>query len=226
MSADIPWGEIETVLLDLDGTLLDLSFDNHFWHNHVPYCYACKHDLDIEQAQQKLFPQYKSAEGTLNWYCVDYWTRTLELDIVRIKEQQAHRVRPRVDALNFLQWLRTTGLDVRLVTNAHRKTLNIKLARTGIAHFFNLLACSHEYGAAKEHPEFWPVFQSRHSFDPSKTLLIDDNIQVLRNAQAFGIRFLRAIVQPDSAKPHKETEEFAAIHHFADIMGEDLQQHT
>jgi HAD superfamily hydrolase (TIGR01509 family) len=218
MNTALPWDEIRTVLLDLDGTLLDLNFDNHFWHNHVPYCYACKHDLDIEQAQQQVFPKYKRAEGTLNWYCVDYWTRTLDLDIVKLKQQQAHRVRPRADALVFLDWLKQKGLDLRLVTNAHRKTLEIKLAQTQISGYFDLLACSHEYGAAKEHPEFWPVFNARHPFEPDATLFVDDNLDVLRTARDFGIRHLCAIQQPDSGKPVKQTEEFMAIHEFADIM--------
>lgn len=32
----IAWKEIDTVLLDMDGTLLDLNFDNHFWKEFVP----------------------------------------------------------------------------------------------------------------------------------------------------------------------------------------------
>ena len=42
------WENIETVLLDMDGTLLDLHFDNHFWLQHVPVCYAEKHGLSHE----------------------------------------------------------------------------------------------------------------------------------------------------------------------------------
>ncbi|HBT55971.1 MAG TPA: haloacid dehalogenase, partial [Pseudomonas sp.] len=30
------WNAIDTVLLDMDGTLLDLHFDNHFWLEHMP----------------------------------------------------------------------------------------------------------------------------------------------------------------------------------------------
>lgn len=30
------WKTIDTVLLDMDGTLLDLHFDNHFWLSLVP----------------------------------------------------------------------------------------------------------------------------------------------------------------------------------------------
>ena len=34
------WMRVETVLLDLDGTLLDLAFDNYFWRERVPAAYA------------------------------------------------------------------------------------------------------------------------------------------------------------------------------------------
>ena len=36
-SAYVPeWQHIDTVLFDLDGTLLDLAFDNHLWREIVP----------------------------------------------------------------------------------------------------------------------------------------------------------------------------------------------
>ena len=35
-SPELDWTSIDTVLLDMDGTLLDLRFDNWFWQEHVP----------------------------------------------------------------------------------------------------------------------------------------------------------------------------------------------
>ena len=39
----LDWQDIHTVLLDMDGTLLDLHFDNHFWLEHLPKRYAAIH---------------------------------------------------------------------------------------------------------------------------------------------------------------------------------------
>lgn len=36
MHFDIAWQEVDTVLLDMDGTLTDLAFDNYFWQTLVP----------------------------------------------------------------------------------------------------------------------------------------------------------------------------------------------
>ena len=54
----IDWDSIDTVLLDMDGTLLDLHFDNYFWTEHLPDIYSRKHQLDetitIEALQAQL----------------------------------------------------------------------------------------------------------------------------------------------------------------------------
>ena len=36
------WDNIDTVLLDLDGTLLDLNFDLEFWLEYIPKVYSKK----------------------------------------------------------------------------------------------------------------------------------------------------------------------------------------
>ena len=88
----INWQKIETVLLDMDGTLLDLNFDNHFWQEHVPLRYAELHNISVEQSKSLLFPKFRSAEGTLDWYCIDYWSSELGLDIPKLKKEVASTV--------------------------------------------------------------------------------------------------------------------------------------
>ncbi len=46
----IDWDNIDTVLLDMDGTLLDLGFDNWFWQPHVPEQYPPSRHLPYPAA--------------------------------------------------------------------------------------------------------------------------------------------------------------------------------
>lgn len=213
----IDWEHIDTVLLDMDGVLLDLRFDNWFWLEHVPAQYAAKQGLSLEDAKFELFPKMLAVQGTLQWYCVEYWSHTLELDIIELKVNNAHRISVRPLVVEFL----TACLKKRkpyLVTNAHRDTIDIKLKQACLDGFFEEVICSHEYGAPKEELAFWHDMSSRHEFDPKKALFIDDNLSVLRTAREFGINYLIAIHQPDSGQPGKEVDEFAAIHSFDEIM--------
>ena len=183
----IDWNNIDTVMLDLDGTLLDLHFDNHFWLNHVPDRFANKHGIDVEQAKQELFLKYRAVEGSLDWYCVDYWSASLGLDIVQMKHEVANKISIRPQVIEFLQSLRSHNMEVRLVTNAHEKAVQVKMKYTDLTTHFDMIICSHEIGAPKEQTDFWKRFDTRHPFDASRTMLIDDNLNVLRAAREYGV---------------------------------------
>ncbi|MHB1015789.1 MAG: hypothetical protein ACYC2W_11000 [Desulfurivibrionaceae bacterium] len=58
----LDWQAIDTVLLDMDGTLLDRHFDDYFWEHYVPENYALAHDLSIDGARQELLARYKGRE--------------------------------------------------------------------------------------------------------------------------------------------------------------------
>jgi len=214
----IDWHAIDTVLLDMDGTLLDLHFDNHFWQEHVPVRYAERHGLPHDEARSRLTDIYRAKAGTLDWYCVDFWTRELQLDIARLKEEVAHLISVHPDVPRFLDALRRHGKGIVLVTNAHQKSLALKMARTGLQIHFDLLITAHEVGLPKEDPAFWAALQSLVPYQAARTLLIDDSLPVLRSARAGGIRHLLAVYRPDTRQPVKDVGEFAALRHFSDIM--------
>jgi len=218
MKPVVDWMQVDTVLLDMDGTLLDLHFDNHFWQVYVPQKFAEQHGLPHAEAHAECFRRYDAKAGTLDWYCVDYWTQQLELDIGQLKQELSHLIAVHPDVTDFLAALRSVGKRVALVTNAHRKSLNLKMDRTGLAVHFDAMYVSHEYGVAKEDPSFWRALQSNEPFDPKRTLLIDDSLPVLRSARSFGIAHLLAVIQPDTRQPEKDVADFAAIRRFGEIM--------
>ena len=214
----IPWDRIQTVLLDMDGTLLDLHFDNHFWQHHVPQRYAEKHGLSLDAARDILTPRFRAAEGTLDWYCVDYWTQQLGLDIVLLKEEVDHLIALHPNVLEFLTAVRDTGKRLLLVTNAHGKTITLKFRKTQLNHYFDTVICAHDLGLPKEHLPFWGKLRQLEPFEPETTLLIDDSFPVLRSARHYGIAHLLAIKRPDSRGPVKCSDEFSAITSFTEIM--------
>lgn len=214
----VRWDSLDTLLLDMDGTLLDLHFDNHFWLEHVPRRFAEKHGLSIEAARAEVFPRYKRAEGTLDWYCVDYWTQELGLDIALLKEEVDHLIAVHPHVVEFLDAVRARGKRVMLVTNAHGKSLDLKFRRTQLGGHFDTVVCAHDLGLPKEQPVFWERMQAVAPFDPKSSLLVDDSLPVLRSARDYGIAQLLAVRQPDSRGPEKDTGEFAAIMSFRDIL--------
>ncbi len=216
MSMD--WTAVETVLLDMDGTLLDLHFDNHFWLEHVPQRYAEKHRIAIAAAREELTARYAKISGTMQWYCVDHWTRELGLDIALLKEEVAHLIAVHPDVTVFLDALRRAGKRAVLVTNAHHKSLALKMRKTGLHGHLDAVISAHDIGIPKENPAFWEKLQSRETFSPQRTLLIDDSLPVLRSAHGYGIAHLLAVSQPDSKLPEKDVGEFRAITAFSQIM--------
>jgi putative hydrolase of the HAD superfamily len=218
MNNPLPWQDIETVFLDMDGTLLDLHFDNHFWLEHVPLRYAEKHGMTVDGAKQALFPRFRALEGTIDWYCVDYWSRELGLDISALKRELEHLIQVHPQVAEFLETLRRSGRRIALLTNAHHKVIDLKMASTGLAEHFDRLICAHAFRVPKEDPQFWPRLAAEDHFDPLTTLFVDDSLPVLRAARDYGVRHLRAVRLPDSKAPPKETQEFIAIESFSELI--------
>jgi HAD superfamily hydrolase (TIGR01509 family) len=214
----IDWNKIDTVMLDMDGTLLDLNFDNHFWKEFVPEKYAQLHGLGLDEAKQQLIPRFKMMEGQLEWYCLDYWSAALQLDIVGLKAEIAGLITVLPHVTEFLEKARAAAKVLYLVTNAHRDGLDIKMQKTCLQPFFDGIICSHDLGFAKEQPGFWPLLQQRQAFAKESTLFVDDNLAVLESARQFGIGHLVAVAKPDSQQPEREIAGFLAIEDFRDLM--------
>jgi 5'-nucleotidase len=214
----IDWKQIDTVLLDMDGTLLDLHFDNYFWQELIPLKYAQLHGLPLDEAKLQLAPRFKRVEGQLQWYCLDYWADALQLDIVGLKLETAHLIAVLPHVVSFLQQLKASSRTVLLVTNAHRDSLSLKMERTLLQPYFDAMISSHDVGVSKEHQVFWQALHAMHSFEKSSTVLIEDSIPVLHSAKHFGIGHLVAISKPDSRLPKRHITEYPAVDDFRALM--------
>jgi len=214
----IPLKEIKYILLDMDGTLLDLYFDDYFWGHLVPEKYAEKHDISFGAAKDFLYKTYRSHEKTLNWCDIDFWSRELRLDIPALKEQIRHLIEVHPHVIDFLKMVRRDKKKVFLVTNAHFKTVKIKFRKTQIGKYFDSVLCSFDVGHPKESIEFWPKAERRLKFDKESTLFIDDTEDVLVTAKDYGIKYLLFKASASSKASPKKSSKFMAIHDFRELM--------
>ena len=214
----IDWPAIDTVLLDMDGTLLDLRFDNWFWQELIPLRYAAANGLSMEETHELLAPKFVAVKGTLQWYCIEHWTRELKLDIGSIKREAQEQVKFLPGAEEFLSKLKASGKRCVLVTNAHPRTLAIKNARVAMTQYFDACYSTHAFAAPKEDAAFWPRLAAEERFEPQRTLFVDDSLRVLDAARHFGIGWLRAVRRPDSGLPPQHTGEYAAVDRVADLL--------
>ncbi|MDI6749670.1 MAG: GMP/IMP nucleotidase [Rhodocyclaceae bacterium] len=214
----IDWNAIDTVLLDMDGTLLDLHFDNHFWQAHVPLRYAEAKGVPLDAAREALMARYSARAGTLDWYSVDYWETELKLDIMALKAEVAHLIAVHPSVVAFLARLRELGKRVVLATNAHHKSITLKMAKTGLEPHFDAIVSAHALGFAKEQRGFWEKLRAIEPFAPERTLLVDDSLPVLDAARAYGIRHLISVRRPDTQQPPKDTRDYLAIDSFEELL--------
>jgi HAD superfamily hydrolase (TIGR01509 family) len=202
----------------MDGTLLDLNFDNFFWREAVPQRYARLRGMTVSAAQAELATRFDARIGTLQWYCLDHWARDLGMDLKTLKREHGEGIRFLPGAQEFLACVRARGKRLVVVTNAHRDTFDVKAERTGIDRLVDSVVCSHDFAAPKESAAFWHALQAHEPFDSGRTLLIDDSLTVLAAARAYGLRHTIAIRRPDSQLPARATAEFFGVDGVSELV--------
>jgi 5'-nucleotidase len=204
----------------MDGTLLDLHFDNHFWLDHLPRKIARAQDIEFDQALANLKAEYAKVQGTIDWYCLDFWARKLDIDIMATKREISHLIQMRRDTVPFIDALKASGREVILLTNAHPDSLALKVEHTKLDSHINQLISTHEFGVTKESQLLWQRLQQRLQFDTQTTLFVDDSLTILQAAKDYGIAHLLAISNPDSQKPQVQISEFPAVHDYGVLLAD------
>ena len=213
------WASIDTVLLDLDGTLLDQAYDNHIWRDLVPQRFAMAQSMELHAAYAEISRLFAARSGTLDWYCIDYWSRTLGVDIGALHREVRSHVAWLPGAREFLARMRAGGKRLVLLTNSHPIALAVKHEETGVLDYLDASVTSHEFGAPKEHAQFWEAARERFDFDPARSLFADDNAKMLEAARSAGIRWVYGIRHWDTKGSRREHEDYAAVDGVADLMG-------
>ena len=219
-SIALDWNSIDTVLLDMDGTLLDLHFDYYFWTQHLPEKYNQIQSGNIEQTTLYIANRLAEKQGQLEWYCTDYWSRQFGLNIIQAQAEVKHLIQERPQVIEFLECLGKKQKNRVLITNSDRPSIELKFSHCSIEPLLDQVISSHDYRAAKEDPEFWYQLQNSLDFDPNTTLFIDDSEPVLNAAHQYGIKHLLSIKQPISSQPREDISQFPMIDDFMSLLGE------
>ena len=205
-------------MLDMDGTILDLAYDNYMWLTHVPERWAEQNGMSFDEARKYLLGKFGAAQGDLRWYCLDHWSEHLGLDVAQLHRDNHHLIGYLPGARKFLEQVREANIQVLLVTNSHQATLDLKDEVTGLTEYFDGIYTSHAFGFAKEQQEFWVALKEASDFDPATTMFVDDNSAVLASAATYGIRHPVAITRPDTTQPPRDVSDYAAVEGVGDLL--------
>ena len=205
MPFNIDWHSIDDVLLDMDGTLLDLHYDATFWLNNVHSIVANLTGEPEHVIQERFHRELKKHEGTLAWYCTDYWADFFGIDLIEAKQQLAHLIRFRPHAEQFLNVLNSLPLRTLIATNAHPDVIQLKLNVVPLEDMVDGIVSSHQYGVAKEHPDFWRALFDEYAINPDRALFMDDSSKVLDAADRAGVREVVEIRHPNLSEPPRST---------------------
>lgn len=218
MPASVDWDAVDVVMLDMDGTVLDLAFDNFFWGEAVPRAYADARGIAFDAARGELEPHFEALRGTLPWYSLSHWSQLTGVDLQALKRLHRDRIAPLPGSPDFLAGVRGRGTPVWLVTNADPSALDIKMLQTGLDRQFDRLISSHDFDAPKESPEFWTRMHQRHPYDPARALFVDDSPPVLEAARASGIGQVLGLRWPDSSRPARDVPGTTSVDRLADLL--------
>jgi len=216
---DIDWDQIDDLFLDMDGTLLDLHYDHYFWMEHLPLRLSEIKKIQLEQIRAEMHGRYEAMRGTLDWYCLDFWQKELDVDLMSIKREVIAKIQFRPSTEAFLKSLKGIGKRVSLISNSHRLGIDLKFDHLKLHGYFDLIRSSHDYGYPKEQQGFWRHLSQDIGFDIHRTVFIDDNIDVLKSAQAYGIKYLLSIKQPDLFRAPVPYQGFKQVDDFSEILG-------
>ena len=220
------WDVIDTVLLDLDGTLLDQAYDNHIWRELVPQRFAAGQAGDVQAARAEILRRFAATSGTLAYYDLEHWSRELGIDIGALHREARAQVAWLPGAREFLAEVRATGKRQVLLTNSHPVALAVKHEQTRVLDYLDDSVSSHDFGFPKEDARFWQAAMRRFGFDPARSLFVDDNARMLDAARDAGVRWVYGVRHWDSKSTRREHLAHPSVDSVLELVTKTVPEHA
>ncbi|MEM2866478.1 MAG: HAD family hydrolase [Candidatus Hadarchaeales archaeon] len=172
---------MEAVSLDLDGTLVDMSFANRVWLEEIPRFYSLRHGLPLQRAREVVREEYdRVGDGRLEWYDLQYWLRKFDLPVepreLFERSREAVRIYPEVPGV--LEELRREGYRLLLLTNAPREFASFQLGVLGLEGYFDRFFSSFsDFRRIKRSEETYLRILQECSLSPSQLVHVGDHFE-------------------------------------------------
>lgn len=169
---------IQIISFDMDGTLVDTTFDKFFWGEELPKIYSIQHNVSLEDAKKFCAKQYKSVSmHNVNWYKAPFWFSRLKIKVSAddLVNDMRHHIVLYPDALPVLKKL-SKKLDLVLMSNASRYFLNIKVDACKIDKFFShKISCIDDFRNTKNAPKAFHCMLKKIRKKPENVLHVGDH---------------------------------------------------
>ena len=137
---------------------------------------------------------------------------------MKLKNNISHLIKVHPNVKRFLTLARKHDKRIYLVTNAHRKTIKLKMSVTQLQDYFDGIISSHDFGVAKQEQAFWHKLNEVINLDKNRAIFFDDSLDVLKSAFEFNIKHVVAISKPSSKIKTEVVPGFINIENFSQAL--------
>ena len=207
------------ILLDIDGVILDQSFDNIFWQELIPLKLSTSKNISLEAAKLEIKTTASKIYGTLPWYELEFWENRYDIDFLSVAAEHSSKINFLPNAEQTLNQLSSLDKRIILLTNCDPRLLNIKASSVPFMQYVDGCISSVELGVVKEHQGFWSKAFRYFNINPKFSLFADDNLYVVNAAVKAGIENSFQVLEPTSnGSIINEPEAILTIRNIGDLI--------
>jgi len=123
--------KLKIISFDVDGTLVDLEYNDLIWFKEIPELVAKKKKVSFEKSLKYVSEEYiKLGEHNLNWYDINYWITYFKLEVSpkKILEKYESQVKIFPEVIPLLEELKKNFILI-VITAMPREFLIPKMKK-------------------------------------------------------------------------------------------------